>query len=89
MTKHNKKRNIGIVYELLLRHISNSLIENDISSVKKATLIIEKHLSKSSELFKEFRLVNALINSDVKNTEVAAAIMSEAKDAARRSDAEK
>ena len=89
MTKHNKKRNIGIVYELLLRHISNSLIENDISSVKKTTKIIEKHLNKSSDLFKEFRLVNALINSDVRNTEVAAAIMTEAKDAARRSDPDK
>jgi len=86
MAKHNKKRNIGIVYELLLRHISNSLIENNISEVKTATKIIEKHFNKNTELFKEFRLVNALINSDVKNTEVAAAIMTEAKEAARRTD---
>lgn len=86
MAKHNKKRNIGIVYELLLRHISHSLIENNISEVKVATKIIEKHFNKNTELFKEFRLVNALINSDVKNTEVAAAIMTEAKEAARRTD---
>jgi hypothetical protein len=25
--KHNKKRNVGIVYELLLKHISTNLLE--------------------------------------------------------------
>lgn len=86
--KHNKKRNIGIVYELLLRHISSNLIENNISEVKKATKIIETHFHKKSPLYREFRLVNALINSDVRNTEIAATIMTEAKDAARRIDRE-
>lgn len=85
MGKHNKKRNIGIIYELLLRQISHSLIENDVKKVKKVTAIIEKRLNKNTELFKEFRLVNALINTSVKNTEAAAAILSEAKDACRRS----
>ena len=89
MGKHNKKRNIGIIYELLLRNISYNLIENNISEVKATTKIIEKYFHKKTALFKEFRLVNALINSEVRNTEAAAAILTEAKQAARRTDAAK
>jgi len=86
MTKHNKKRNIGIMYELLLRHISNKLIENDKKGAEKATKIIEKRFAKNTELYKEFRLFNALSRTTVQNTEIAAAILTEAKSAARRFD---
>jgi len=84
MTKHNKKRNIGIMYELLLRHISTKLIENDRKGALSATRIIEKRFSKDTELYKEFRLFNALAKTTVQNTEIAAAILTEAKNAARR-----
>tara|TARA_Y100000593_G_C4270224_1_gene316994 strand:+ start:336 stop:1202 length:867 start_codon:yes stop_codon:yes gene_type:complete len=84
MTKHNKKRNIGIMYELLLRHISAKLIEGDKKAAEVATKIIEKRFSKDKELYKEFRLFNALAKTSVQNTEVAAAILTEAKNAARR-----
>ena len=86
MTKHNKKRNIGIMYELMLRHISRSLIEGDMSAVKKMTKIIENRLSKNTELYKEFRLVNALVNSNVNSTELAASILIEAKKAVQSFD---
>jgi len=86
---HNKKRNVGVIYELLLRNISNSLIKNDKHSAQKALKIIEKRFDKSSELYKEFRLFNALIKSTVSNSAVAAAILTEAKSAARRCDESK
>ena len=86
MAKHNKKRNIGIVYELLLRHISNALVENNMKQVKLATAILEKHFNNNAVLYKEFRLVNALANSKVSSTESAVTILSEAKAAARRLD---
>ena len=84
MTKHNKKRNIGIMYELLLRHISIKLIENDRKGALSATKIIEKRFGKDTELYKEFRLFNALAKTSVQNTEIAAAILTEAKGASRR-----
>lgn len=89
MAKHNKKRNIGIIYELMLRHISNCLIEGDMQGVRTATKILEKRLNKDTELFKEFRLFNAIAKSNVKNTEIAAAILTEAKAAARRTNPSK
>ncbi len=88
-TKHNKKRNVGIVYELLVHHITNSIIEGDVSSAKKATKIIEKRFRKETELYKEFRLFNALANSTVSDTHIVASILSEAKRAARNIDSKK
>ena len=61
--KHNKKRNVGLIYELLLRHLSSRIIVNDKKGAKIATAILEKHFSKGSELYKEFRLFNALAKS--------------------------
>jgi len=88
-TKHNKKRNVGIIYELLLHHITTSIIEGNVSSARKATKIIEKRFSKDTELYKEFRLFNALASSTVSDTHIVASILSEAKRAARNIDGKK
>lgn len=87
--KHNKKRNVGIVYEQLLRYISTKIIENRQDMSKKAVKILEKRFNKETELYKEFRLVNALVNSTVSGTHVAAGILTEAKQAARDIDQSK
>lgn len=87
--KHNKKRNVGIVYEQLLRYISTKIIENRQDMSKKAVKILEKRFNKETELYKEFRLVNALVNSTVSGTHVAAGILTEAKQAARDIDQNK
>ena len=83
MTKHNKKRNVGIVYELLLKYITSNILESNKKEAKKATRIIERHFHKKSELYKEFRLFNALAKSKVSNTHVVASILNEAKNAVR------
>ena len=86
---HNKKRNVGVIYELLLRNISECLIKDDKDSAQKALNIIEKRFNRESELYKEFRLFNALVKSTVSSSSVAAAILTEAKQAARRCDESK
>jgi hypothetical protein len=89
MTKHNKKRNVGIVYELLLNYISSNLIESNEKKAKKATKLIEKHFRKGTELYKEFRLFNALAKSKVNSTHAIASILNEAKIAANNLDVSK
>jgi len=81
---HNKKRNVGVIYELLLRNISECLIKDDKKSAQTALNIIEKRFNRESELYKEFRLFNALVKSTVSSSSIAAAILVEAKQAARR-----
>ena len=72
--KHNKKRNVGIIYELLLKFVSKNLIENNQKNAQEALDIIKKRFSKNTELYKEFRLFNALAKSTVSDTAVAAAV---------------
>jgi len=84
--KHNKKRNVGIIYELLVQHVTNCIIEGKKSDARKATKIIEKRFAKNTELYKEFRLFHALSNSTVTDTHIVASILSEAKRAARNID---
>ncbi len=83
MTKHNKKRNVGIIYELLLNYISKNLIEGNKKEAKKATKIIERHFNKKTELYKEFRLFNAIAQTKISNTHIVASILNEAKNAVR------
>ncbi len=86
---HNKKRNVGIIYELLVRAVSAYLVENNKHRAQLALNIISKHYNKDTELYKEFRLLNALVKSQVKDTSVAAAILTESKAASRRFDKQK
>jgi hypothetical protein len=81
--KHNKKRNIGIVYELLLRHITSNLIENNKTKADQGLQIISKYFKNNTELYREFRLFNAMAKSTLSDTSVAAAVLLEAKVAIR------
>lgn len=77
--KHNKKRNVGIIYELFLRHIGTLVINNEKQSISKATKIIEKRFKKGTELFKEFRIFNALINASIDSEKLACDLIKESK----------
>ena len=83
---HNKKRNIGLLYEFLIKTISNALVENDKQKSAKALKIIKQSFKPGTELYKEFRLINSLMRTTVSSEAVAASIMSEAKMAARTHD---
>lgn len=87
--KHNKRRNSLLIYEFLVRTISKSLIENDKRKSASALKILKKHFKVGSELYKEFRLMNALAKTTVSSEHTAASILSEAKGAISKIDADK
>jgi hypothetical protein len=87
--KHNKKRNVGVVYELLLNYIAENVINNKERNAKKAIKIIERRFKKGTELYKELRIFNALVNSTVSGTHIAASVLTEAKNAVKRFDNKK
>ena len=53
---HNKKRNVGIIYELLLRNISSHLVAKNNKLAQESLDLLTNHFNKSSEIYKEFRL---------------------------------
>lgn len=86
MTRHNKKRNSGLLYEFLVRKISRSLVEGDNSSANTSKNILKKYFSIGTEVHKEYRLINALVNVPVGSEAVAQAVLQEARNASRRFD---
>lgn len=84
---HNKKRNVGIIYELLIRAVSAYLVEGNKIKAQSALDTLSKFYNRNTELYKEFRLFNALAKSTVNDTSIAAAILTESKSATKRFDA--
>ena len=85
--RHNKKRNAVIIYEQLVRFISKSLVDGDVSQAKVAVGIVREHFRPGTHLYKEFRLFHALARTTVESENIALRIIDEAKKAAREHDA--
>ena len=86
MTKHNKKRNVGIIYEQLLQRASHEMVENDNMSSSEVLDILRENFKPGTQLYKEFRLFNALVKTTVDSESLAIRILGEAKTAARDHD---
>ena len=84
--KHNKKRNVGLIFAQLSQYVSEALVEGDIEKSKVALGILKRHFAKGTELFKEFRLFRAMMVTAVPSESLATSIISEAKEAARNLD---
>jgi hypothetical protein len=82
MSNHNKKRNSILLYEFLVQTISKALIDNDKPRSSTALKILRRHFKPGTELYKEFRLMNALVKTTVSSQHVADSILKEAKAAA-------
>ena len=83
MTRHNKKRNAALIYEQLVRYISRALVEGRGEKARIANEIIREHFTKGSQLYKEFRLFNALMRTTVSDKNLASRIIEEARKAAQ------
>ncbi len=83
---HQKKRNCALLHEFLVMVISRSLVEGNKKASSQALRILRRHFRPGTELYKEFRLVNALRKTTVSSEAIAAGILQEAKIAARSHD---
>jgi len=79
---HNKKRNTALLYEFLIRTISSALVEGDKKKSSIALKVLRRYYKPGTQLYKEFRLFNALIKTTVSSDSVASTILSEARSAA-------
>lgn len=89
MPNHNKKRNVGLLYEFLVRTMSDAVVENDAHRRDTALSIIKKHFKKDTEIYKEFRLFHSLAATTVESDSVADSILESAKEVSRKYDAQK
>lgn len=86
---HSKRRNAGIVYELLLRQVSAGLVDDSVGSSRAAMGIIRRFYKPGTEIHREFRLFSSLLKTTVSSRDVAQQIVSESRRASQRIDAAK
>ena len=53
---YRKKRNVGLIHEFLIRHISKCVVEGNNDEAKKAIDLSKRYFASSTELGKELKL---------------------------------
>ena len=80
---HNKKRNVGIIYEQLIGVVARGLVESKQTTSAQARKMIKKYFRPGTELYKEHKLFKALVEPYIKDGSLATKILGEARKAAR------
>ena len=78
---HNKKRNIGIIYEQIVNYICKKAMEKNESDSEAGIKIIKECFRKGTQLNKEYRLFKALASTKGISSPLANSIIFEAKKA--------
>jgi hypothetical protein len=81
--RHNKKRNVGLVYEFLARYLAKAIIENRDADITKAKAVIKRNFNKQTDLYKELRLFKALYESTFTNREACLSLVNRVKEAVK------
>ena len=72
---HNKKRNVGLVYEQIVRQASIATTDKKVADAKKYIGLAKKYFSNDSELVKEFKLFNAILETNNVSERVACRVL--------------
>lgn len=86
---HNKKRNVGLVFEQALRTVSGHVMDSRVDEAKETISMLKKHFSPGTELKKELRIFNALLKTNVGDEKLAERILVVAKEGIRNIDSRK
>lgn len=82
--RHSKKRNVGLVYQFLVRHVTEATLKNDVATAGRTTKILREHFRSGTELYKEWRLFNAVIKTQGLSDASATAVLRETRAAATK-----
>ena len=78
--KHNKKRNTALVYEILIRELTESVVKKNKNKQNKIVSIIKDHFKKDSALKEELELYRSIYETRDLEKNLAEKIMLEVKE---------
>jgi hypothetical protein len=87
--KHNKKRNTAFLYEVLIRHLTKSVLEQNEDNKNKVSEIIKKYFRKGSLLREELEIYKLVVTDERHGYHVAEKLIFEAKKAFAKMDKER
>lgn len=86
---HNKKSNIGFIFELLSQQVISKGITNDVAKAKKAIYLIRKYFKKGTMLYEELKLINTIMYNQTEKLHTASRLLSEVLKEAKQLDTQK
>lgn len=87
--KHNKKRNTGLVYEFLVRHLSQSMIEKNSQVYQKTLGLIRKYYGEAAPLTEEHELFTVVQGTRGVSENAARRVLGEVQRQAAKQDVKK
>ncbi len=78
---HNKKRNIGIIYEQIIQYVCKEAMKNNPEAAEAGIKIVKESFKKGTQLNKEYKLFKALAETQDVSGHLANSIIFEAKKA--------
>ena len=88
MSKHNKKRNVGIVYQQVLRRAAEAAVDGDKEHANECISLLGRHFRQGTELYKEHRLFRSILDTHGVDTQMASRVLSIAKEVSRSIDSD-
>ena len=77
--KHNKKRNTAFLYEVLVRHLTKSVLAQNSEKKQEILKVIKEHFQRGTELRKELEVYKAIAAEDKLDYHLAEKLLYEAK----------
>jgi len=74
-SKHNKKSNVGLMFEFLSRHMVSGVMQKDNRRARQAVRILKKFYHPRSSLYEEFNLFNTLLYSQARSRDSATKLL--------------
>ena len=73
--KHNKKYNIGVIFELLTKQVAEGVVDNNSKISATATKLINEYFSPGSPLYEELSLFNILLYNQADSHRIASKLL--------------
>ena len=86
MSKHNKKRNVGIVYQQVLRRAAEAAIDGDKTHANECIELLGRHFQPGTELYKEHKLFSSILETGGVDEKTSERVLSIAKQVSRSID---
>ncbi len=86
MSKHNKKRNVGIVYQQVLRRAAEAAIDGDKAHANECIELLGRHFRPGTELHKEHKLFSSILETGGVDEKTSERVLEIAKEVSRSID---
>ena len=73
--RHNKKRNTALIYEVLIKELTKSIVSEDLERKKVVMSILKQNYNKNTSLYRELEIYKSLNEGGDINRDMAERVL--------------